>query len=637
MTVNNVNDDPTVDSGISNQSAVEGQLFNFAVPLNAFDDVDGDSLTLSASGLPSWLSFDGTTFTGTPDSGDVGTTSITVTATDGNGGTDATTTFDLVVVAASTNTPPVAADDQITTDEDIAFIGNLLADNGNGTDSDADGDPLKTYLLTTPADGSVTVAEDGSFTYTPDSNFNGTDSFTYLLLDDAGGSDSATVSITVDAVNDAPVIASQTLDVDENSAAGTVVGTVVASDPDVGQVLTYTFDTPPAEFDIDPSTGEITVAAGAILDADVAPTSYNLTVTVTDNGSPSESTSATVTIDLNDITDEDGPRINAVRVNSTAWSDLFRDYVDYDEGATPDMFDAYRFDDGDDAGYEIPFGASQSATLPWINLNQIIVDFDEDVIGVDISDFVLSGTAGVNADATTGTIPTIIAVDYITADKRAIITLNESVEAAILDLKIISSGITDATGNPLNGDWENGVTTGQSGDATAGGDFEFEIRVLPGDVDKSSFETVNITDEDAIKDGSVQNTQLFEFGGNKGAFPGYDPTFDVNGSGNVNNDDTRAVQDRIVSDLVQPAPPAMMSFAPASGATHDKHETIDLVLEQLVSTPSSNEPFIESWSDHNETTPTGVDSALDSMFDSESSTEEYADSVDKLLSHDSQS
>jgi len=85
------NNAPTVASALSDQNATEDTPFTFQVPSNTFADVDvGDTLTYSATlangdSLPSWLSFDATTrtFTGTPLNEDVGSTSVKVTATDG--------------------------------------------------------------------------------------------------------------------------------------------------------------------------------------------------------------------------------------------------------------------------------------------------------------------------------------------------------------------------------------------------------------------------------------------------------------------------------------------------------------------------------------------------------------------------
>ncbi len=99
--------------------------------------------------------------------------------------------------------------------------------------------------------------------------------------------------------NHAPVIADQAFAVNENSADGTVVGTVAASDPDAAQTLSYriTAGNTSGAFGINSSTGQITVANSAALDYETTPT-FLLTVQVTDNGSPAESSWATVTINL---------------------------------------------------------------------------------------------------------------------------------------------------------------------------------------------------------------------------------------------------------------------------------------------------------------------------------------------------
>jgi len=85
---------PTVANAIADQSATAGTAFSFAFPANTFTDADSDSLSYSAtkgddSALPSWLTFTAASraFSGTPQSGDVGTLAVKVTADDGNGGT----------------------------------------------------------------------------------------------------------------------------------------------------------------------------------------------------------------------------------------------------------------------------------------------------------------------------------------------------------------------------------------------------------------------------------------------------------------------------------------------------------------------------------------------------------------------
>ena len=202
LTVNPINDDPTVDAGIGDQIAAENAPFNFTVPTNAFEDVDGDDLSLSTSTLPTWLSFDAATgtFTGTPANGDTNVT-ITVTATDGNGGVDATEVFTITITPA--NDAPVATDDTGSGNEDTAITGNVLANDADADNVLAD---LSATVVASPTNGTVVLLTDGSFTYTPNADFNGSDSFTYEVTDGNGGTDVGVVSLTVTPVNDAPVV-----------------------------------------------------------------------------------------------------------------------------------------------------------------------------------------------------------------------------------------------------------------------------------------------------------------------------------------------------------------------------------------------------------------------------------------------
>jgi hypothetical protein len=102
--VTNINEAPTVANVIPDQDATQDVAFSFQFASNTFADVDaGDTLTYTAtksdnSALPAWLTFTAATrtFSGTPDSGDVGTLSVKVTATDG-GALSVTDTFDIVV------------------------------------------------------------------------------------------------------------------------------------------------------------------------------------------------------------------------------------------------------------------------------------------------------------------------------------------------------------------------------------------------------------------------------------------------------------------------------------------------------------------------------------------------------------
>ncbi|MCX2576396.1 tandem-95 repeat protein, partial [Pedobacter sandarakinus] len=115
--------------------------------------------------------------------------------------------------------------------------------SGSITASEADGDPLTFATTTPPANGTVVLNADGTYTYTPKANFNGTDSFVVTVSDGKGGSTTVTINVTVTPVNDAPVA---TTPVNINTNKNTPVnGTITASDVD-GDPLTYTIATPPA-------------------------------------------------------------------------------------------------------------------------------------------------------------------------------------------------------------------------------------------------------------------------------------------------------------------------------------------------------------------------------------------------------
>ncbi|MDR3371735.1 putative Ig domain-containing protein, partial [Rhodoferax sp.] len=109
-----VNDAPTLQSALQNQSTLQDQPFSFVAPVNTFADVDfGDIQTLSATlvngaHLPSWLVFDpiSRTFSGVPSNPDLGTISVKLTATDIMGAT-VSTQFDLTVTAVAPQAPPV--------------------------------------------------------------------------------------------------------------------------------------------------------------------------------------------------------------------------------------------------------------------------------------------------------------------------------------------------------------------------------------------------------------------------------------------------------------------------------------------------------------------------------------------------
>ncbi|HYE30831.1 MAG TPA: Ig-like domain-containing protein [Methylomirabilota bacterium] len=109
------------------------------------------------------------------------------------------------------NDPPTPFADQIVTDEDTSVTIDPLAN-----DRDPEGDPLAFVTATQPKHGSIAIS-DGHVIYTPAKDYHGADQFAYTLADDHGLSSEATVSISVRAINDAPILTNQTLRVRRNS------------------------------------------------------------------------------------------------------------------------------------------------------------------------------------------------------------------------------------------------------------------------------------------------------------------------------------------------------------------------------------------------------------------------------------
>lgn len=108
------------------------------------------------------------------------------------------------------NTPPVAQNDVFGVDEDNLLTGNVLEDNGNGADSDPDGDPLTVSLVSGPSEGILTLNDNGSFSYEADADVfdlaaPGTvieQSFTYQIDDGNGEVDQGTATISVTILDD---------------------------------------------------------------------------------------------------------------------------------------------------------------------------------------------------------------------------------------------------------------------------------------------------------------------------------------------------------------------------------------------------------------------------------------------------
>lgn len=238
VTVVPVNDDPLAVS--DSLSTDEDILLTIGAPGVLANDTDAEAgLTVgsfdavSANGGSIAMNPDGS-FTYIPFANYFGIDTFNYTAEDADG---ATASAVVVITVNPINDDPQATDDTYSTDEDIVL--NVVTPGTLGNDSDIEGDPLTVsdYQATTANGGTVLMNPDGSFDYTPPADFNGTDNFTYTVIDGNGGLSIATVTITVLPINDDPLALDDSYGTDGDTPLSIAVPGVLANDSDLEDVL----------------------------------------------------------------------------------------------------------------------------------------------------------------------------------------------------------------------------------------------------------------------------------------------------------------------------------------------------------------------------------------------------------------
>jgi VCBS repeat-containing protein len=237
ITVTPVNDAPVaVNDALSTP---EDTPLNVAAPGVLANDTDPDgnpltavlvsgpangTLTLNANGSLVY----------TPNAGFNGTDQFTYRANDGTTNSNVAT---VTITVDDVNDAPAAANDAYSTAEDVAL--NVAAPGVLANDTDPEGSPLTAVLVSGPAQGTLSLNANGSFTYTPAANFSGQATFTYKANDGTSDSNVATVTITVNAVNDAPAAVNDAYTTDEDVALNVPAPGVLANDTDAdGGTLT---------------------------------------------------------------------------------------------------------------------------------------------------------------------------------------------------------------------------------------------------------------------------------------------------------------------------------------------------------------------------------------------------------------
>ena len=252
------------------------------------------TLTLTANG----------SFIYTPAANYNGPDSFTYKANDGRADSGVAT---VSLTVTPVNDSPVAAGDSGSTAEDAPLT--VPAPGVLGNDSDLDSTALTAVLVAGPSHGTLTLNSNGSFTYTPVANYNGPDSFTYKVNDGSLDSNVATVSLTVTAVNDAPVAASDSYTVAEDTPLEVALPGVLGNDTDVdGDALSV------VSFVTAPAHGTLVLGSNGAISYMPA-TNYNgpdsFTYKITDGAL--ESNVATVSITVTAVNDA------PVAINNT-WS-----------------------------------------------------------------------------------------------------------------------------------------------------------------------------------------------------------------------------------------------------------------------------------------------------------------------------
>ena len=535
LTVENVNDVPTLESAIANQTVTEDSTFNFIIPENTFNDIDAaDELTYSVTledgnALPSWLTFDASTrrFSGTPSNSNVGTVSIKVVATDSFGET-VSDTFTLEV--ENTNDVPTleSAIANQTATEDSAF--NFTIPENTFNDIDA-ADEL-TYSVTLE-DGNALPswltfdASTRSFNGTPSNSNVGTVNIKVIATDKQGATVNDSFTLTVENVNDVPTlesaIANQTAT--EDSAFNFIIPDNTFNDVDALDELTYsvtledgselpswlTFDASTRSFNGTPSNSDV----GTV----------NIKVIATDKQGATVNDSFTLTVEnVNDVPTLESAIANQTATEDSAFNFIIPDNTFNDVDALDELTYSVTLEDGSELPSWLTFDAStrrfsgtpSNSNVGTVNIKVIATDKQ----GATVNDSFTLTVENVND------VPTATEIENQTAKANQPFSLDISSKFSDIDKDdILTFAATDLP-DGLNIDSQTGIISGtisqdavgtnnvtitatDKASASVSENFEFTVeQEVISDTDKDGItDDIEALKGDANKDGIPDNQQ----------------------------------------------------------------------------------------------------------------------------------
>ncbi|HCH2781925.1 TPA: tandem-95 repeat protein [Vibrio parahaemolyticus] len=421
VTVNAVNDTPEVESNIADQTLAE-DFTPYSIDLNnAFSDVDGE-LTFSVSGNSNiQVAIVNGIATFTPTADWSGSEALTFTATDPSGeSVSQTVNFTVASVA------DIVADKATVVEDTPTIIKVLGNDTFEGTD--------KVVSLDTnngPANGTVSVNPDGSVTYTPNDNYHGTDSFTYIVTS-GGVSESAIVEVNVTPANDAPVAKDDIATTQEDTA---VTIDVLPNDTDVdGDKLSIeSVSVPKEQGTVEVVDGKLVFTPAENFNGDA-----EITYTVTDGALTDQ---ATVKVTVNAVND------TPVVESNIADQTLAEDFTPY----TIDLNTA--FSDVDNVDGELTFSVSGNSNIQVAIVNGIAtITPTANWNGSETLTFTATDPSGESVSQPVNF--TVAPVADIVADKATVVEDTSTV------IKVLGNDTFEGDGKVVSLDTNNGPANG---------------------------------------------------------------------------------------------------------------------------------------------------------------------------------